>query len=407
VTRLNGPLAVTGLGCVSALGLGVPVLWQAVRDGMSGVRPVRLPRDVGGHVKTAAQVDGDVVAQNLPDRLAAQCDPFAQYAILAAEEAIVAAKIDKSELAGHRTAVVIGSGIGGMPTMDDSFANFYSAERGRMNPLTIPRVMPNAAACAVSMRAGARGPCFTIATACSSATQSIGLGMLLIRSGLADRALVGGAEASVTPGSMRYWEVLRVLTSDLARPFSRDRSGMALGEGAGVLLIERIDLARARGAEILALLHGFGTGADAEDLVRPRPEGAAEAMRLAVEDAGLAPNAIDYINAHGTATVLNDAAETSAVRLAFGAAADRLVMSSTKPIHGHALGAAGALELIVTIMALRKQWAPPTINWREPDPKCDIDCVANVGRAMPIAYAMSNSFAFGGINASLVVGPGD
>ena len=170
----------------------------------------------------------------MPDRLAAQCDPFSQYAILAAEEAILAAKIDRSELAGHRTAVVIGSGIGGMPTMDDAFADFYSTQRGRMNPLTIPRVMPNAAACAVSMRAGARGPCFTIATACSSATQSIGLGMLLIRSGLADRALVGGAEASVTPGSMRYWEALRVLTGDLPRPFSRDRSGMVLGEGAGV-----------------------------------------------------------------------------------------------------------------------------------------------------------------------------
>ena len=173
------------------------------------------------------------------------------------------------------------------------------------------------------------------------------------------------------------------------------------------MLIERLDLARARGAEILALLRGFGTSADADDLVRPRPEGAAEAMHLALEDAGLEPKAIDYINAHGTATVLNDAAETNAVRLAFGAAADRLVMSSTKPIHGHALGAAGALELIATIMALREQWAPPTINWREADPKCDIDCVANEGRAMPIAYAMSNSFAFGGINASLVVGPGD
>ena len=404
---MTEPLAVTGLGCVSALGIGMPVFWQAVRDGVSGIRPFQLARETGGHVKLAAQVDTQMVARRLPERFVVQCDPFAQFALLAAEEAVAAAKIEKSELAGPRTAVIIGSGIGGMHTIDDSFADFYPVQRTRISPLTIPRLMPNAAASIVSMRTGAMGPSFAISAACSSATQSIGMGMVLIRSGLADRALVGGAEATVTPASMRYWEALRVLTSDLPRPFSRDRSGMALGEGAAVLLIERADLARARGAEILGLLHGFGTSSDADDLVRPRPEGAAHAMRLAMADAGVAPNDIHYINAHGTATVLNDTAETSAVRLAFGDCTDRLVMSSTKPIHGHVLGAAGALEMIATIMAVREGWAPPTINWREADPKCDIDCVANIGRAMPIAYAMNNSFAFGGINASLIVGPGD
>jgi nodulation protein E len=394
------------MGCVSALGIGVPVFWQAIRSGTSGIRPFQVARQVGGHVKLAAQVDVGSIAQRLPERLVAQCDPFAQFAVLAADEAVATAKIEKSELAGSRTAVIIGSGIGGMPTLDDGFADFYPTQRARISPLTIPRIMPNAAASIVSMRTGAMGPSFAISAACSSATQSIGLGMLLIRSGLADRALVGGAEATVTPASMRYWEALRVLTTDLPRPFSRDRSGMVLGEGAAVLLIERVELARARGAEILALLHGFGTSSDADDLVRPRPAGAAEAMRLAFADAGVEAEAVGYINAHGTATVLNDAAETQAVKLAFGKAAEKVAMSSTKPVHGHALGAAGALESIVTIMAVREQWAPPTLNWREADPKCEIDCVANIGRSMRILYAMNNSFAFGGINASLVVGPG-
>jgi nodulation protein E len=400
-------VAITGLGCVSALGIGVEPLWAAVRSGNSGVGPTNFPRWLNHHVKISAQVSREAVSSQLADRAFADCDPFAQFAILAADQAAAQAGLTRAELAGPRTAVIMGSGVGGIGTLDDGCYSFYALNQKRVEPLTVPRVMANAAASHVSMRYGTTGPTFAVASACSSASQAIGIGFELVRSGAVDRAIVGGSEACVTPATTRAWEALRVLTPNACRPFSRGRNGMVLGEGAGVVVLENRDAARARGVAPIASLLGYGTTSDANDLLRPDPNGAAAAMRLALESASLEPAAIQYINAHGTGTLLNDVAESQAVRQAFGASADRLCISSTKPIHGHALGAAGGLEIVVTIMAICDGFAPPTINWIEQDPDCNLDIVPNVGRDTPIGAAMSNSFAFGGINAAIIVGRPD
>jgi nodulation protein E len=269
--------------------------------------------------------------------------------------------------------------------------------------MTIPRVMPNAAASQVCMRYGCKGPSFAISSACSSGSQSIGVGFQMVRCGVVDRAVVGGSEALLTPAVFRAWEALRVLTPDACRPFSKGRNGMVLGEGAAVLIIEELETARARNATIIAEIAGYGSTSDANDIVRPDRDGPVRSMRLALADAGLAPEDVGYINAHGTGTILNDIVETAAVRDVFGACADRLAVTSTKPIHGHTLGAAGAIELVVTIKALAEGVVPPTVNWIEADPKCDLDVVPNEARRKDIGVALSNSFAFGGINASLVV----
>src|SRR5436305_3489510 len=247
------------------------------------------------------------------------------------------------------------------------------------------------------------GPPLAVASACSSATQAIGMAMQMIRAGMVDRAIVGGSEASITNGTMLSWEALRVLTPDKCRPFSKNRNGMSIGDGAGIFVLEASDIARARRAKPIAILSGYGTTSDARDPVRPDVEGAAACMSQALADAGLPPRAIDYVNAHGTATVANDANESEALARVFGNQLARIPVSSTKPIHGHGLGAGGAFELIVTIGAMNDNIAPPTINFTEPDSNCEVDCVPNVAREMPIKRAMSSSFAFGGINASLIV----
>jgi nodulation protein E len=396
-------VVITGLGAVSAAGFGVAALWEAVREGRTCVRPIRLARDVGLSVGIAAQVPEGEPETAITKADLASYDPFSQYAVLAAEEAVAQAGLD-GELRGPRTASIIGSGIGGFNTQDDGFYSIYAEKQRRSHPLTVPRSMPSAAASHVSMRHGAQGPTFAVSSACSSGAQAIGVGFDLIRAGVVDRAIVGGSEACITPACMRAWESMRVLSPDASRPFSKGRNGMVLGEGAGVVVLEAAEVAEARGATVLARFLGYGTSSDARDLLRPDPDGSSASMRYALESAGLKPEDIDYVNAHGTGTVLNDTAEAEALHKAFGAHAGKLAVSSTKPVHGHALGASGALELILTVMALRDQCAPPTANFREADPNCALDVVANAPRPMPIRAAMSNSFAFGGINAALVVG---
>lgn len=396
-------VAITGLGCVSALGIGVEPFWHGVKTGSSGVRETKLARWFGHHVKISAQVDREPVRARFDDPTKMACDDVSLFALLAADEAVAQAGLSRSETAGPRTAVIIGTGIGGLGTIDDCCHEYYGLKRKYTNPLAIPRAMASAAASQVGMRVGCTGPTFVVSSACSSASQAIGIGFQLVRSGSVERAIVGGSEAGVTPAGLRAWELLRVLSQAACRPFSQGRDGMVLGEGAGILVLEDAELAKARGASTLAQLVGYGTSSDADDLLRPNIESAARAISLALTDAGMEPSDIDYINAHGTGTVLNDRAETKAIRLAFAGSADRICMSSTKPIHGHALGAAGGLELIATILAMREGVAPPTINWLGPDPECDLDVVPNTPRAMPINVALSNSFAFGGINASLVV----
>lgn len=393
-------IVITGMGAVSAAGVGGQNLWAAARSGVSCIRELRLARPYMGRIKIAAQVPEFDPANYIEPELLPYCDPFTQFSIVAADEAVAQAGFERKEIGGPRTAVVIGTGIGGAGTIDETSYGEY-VEKKRPDPLSVPRLIPSAAPTTLGMRYGAKGPTFALASACSSATQAIGEAFEMLRAGRADRAIAGGAEACVTNGSVRAWEALRVLTPDLCRPFSARRNGMTLGEGAAVFILETLESARARGATPLCELAGYGTTSDAFDPLRADVDGPARCMRLALESAGLEPSAIDYLNAHGTATYANDMTESEAMRLVFG---DRPPpVSSTKPIHGHALGASGGLELCVTVNALREQIAPPTINFIEADPKCPVDAIPNEARKMPIRAALSNSFAFGGINATLVV----
>ncbi|MCX7899019.1 MAG: beta-ketoacyl-[acyl-carrier-protein] synthase family protein, partial [Methylocystis sp.] len=331
------------------------------------------------------------------------CDPFTQFSVVAADEAIAQAGVGRAELAGPRTAVIIGTGVGGMKTIEDGIYDYYVRGQ-RPQTLSVPKLIPSAAPTTVGARYSALGPTFAVASACSSASQSVGLGLQMIRAGMVDYAIVGGAEACVKNATIRAWEGLRVMTPNYCRPFSKGRNGMSLGEGAAVFVLEAAELARARGHAPLCELAGYGTTSDAKDPVRPDLDGAASAIALALKDAGLAPSDVHYVNAHGTATHANDITESEAILRVFGEEYGRKVpVSSTKPIHGHALGASGGLELAITIHALREQIVPPTINFLEFDPRCPIDAVPNEKRRHRIDAAMSNSFAFGGINAVLIV----
>jgi nodulation protein E len=395
-------VVITGMGAVSAAGVGADKLWAAARDGVSQIRELALPRPYKGRVRIAAQVRDFEPSDYLAPNMRSLCDPFTQYAVAAADEALDQAGLSRDEPLGARTAVILGTGIGGVTTVDDGLYRLY-VENTRPDPLTVPRLIASAGPATLGMRYRCYGPTFAIASACSSATQAIGTAMQMIRAGMVDRAIVGGSEAAITTGTMMAWEALRVLTPDKCRPFSKNRNGMSLGDGAAIFVLEASEVARARRATPVAVLIGYGTSSDAADPVRPDVDGAASCMSQALSDAALPPSAIDYVNAHGTATVANDANESEALARVFGNQVARIPISSTKPIHGHGLGAGGALELLVTIRAMNDNIAPPTINFTDPDPKCEVDCVPNVAREMPINRAMSNSFAFGGINATLIV----
>jgi nodulation protein E len=395
-------VAITGMGAVSAAGMGAKALWQAARDGRCCVSEARFPRPYRGRVKIAAQVQDFDPSLHLTENELPFCDPVTQYVLAATAEALAHAGLAEAKPLGSRTAIIIGTGIGGLTSLENGLYREF-VEHTRPDPLTIPRLIPSACPSQLSIRYGATGPCFAVASACSSAAQAIGIGAQLIRSGAADRAIVGGTEDCITNTGMLAWEALRVLTPDACRPFSKDRNGMVLGAGAAVFILEEAELAGARGVEVLAEIAGYGTSSDAMDPVRPDAQGAAACMRNALADAGIEAGEIDYINAHGTGTVINDATESAALGLVFGNKLSRIPVSSTKPIHGHGLGASGAFELVVTIGAVRENIAPPTINFREADVKCPVDAVPNEARSTTIRTALSNSFAFGGINASLVV----
>lgn len=402
MTAAGRRVVVTGLGAITAAGSGVPALWEAAREGRSGVSDFRLDRYPRQRITRAAHIAGFDPAAHLSEQELKTTDRFAQLALVAAAEALTQAGLDTGAPLGPRFGAIIGSGIGGSWTTDDGHYAFYVTET-RTDLLTIAKVMPNAAASQISMRYGVRGPSLAISSACASGTQAVGYGLQMIRAGMADAMLVGGSEALLTPATFRAWEVLRVMAPETCRPFSDKRNGMVLGEGAAVLVIEELEHALKRGATPLAEIAGYGTTSDAGDLLRPTVEGPAAAMANALADAGLTPRDIGYVNAHGTGTVLNDISESEALRQVFGAHIGEVSVSSTKPIHGHALGAAGAIELVITVAALRDNIAPPTINWLAPDPKCLADPVPNTARARPIDAAISNSFAFGGINATIAL----
>ena len=395
-------VVITGNGAITSLGIGAKALWEASRDGRPGVRETRFVRPYPGRIKISAQVPEYDATLYLDKDTLALCDPVIEYLLIATDEAVQQAGLSREDLQGPRTAAIIGTGIAGMHTIEEGLYTVFS-QQVRPNPLTIPRLIPSSCPAMVSMRYGTTGPTFAVGSACSSATQAIGLGAQMIRAGIVDRAIVGGTEDCITTGTMLAWEALRVLTPNFCRPFSKDRNGMVIGAGAGVFMLEAEEIAARRNAYVLAELAGYGTTSDAKDPVRPDVNGAAACMRNAIADAGVTTDEIDYINAHGTGTTVNDITESEAIGLVFGKRAPHVPVSSTKPMHGHGLGAGGAFELIVTIGALRENIAPPTINWRVADEKCPVDCIPNEARPMPINAAMSNSFAFGGINATLVV----
>jgi nodulation protein E len=397
-------VVVTGLGAVSPIGLNAAAYWQSLKQSVSGLGPITLvPTPDELLQKVAAEVKDFDPLQHFDERQLMTLDRVSQFAVVAAREAIAQAGIGFDMALSVRTACIIGSGVGGQTTHDDNFRRIYRENKTRVFPLTIPKLMVNAPASQISMFCGLRGPAFVVASACASATHAIGLAFHMLRSGQVDCAVTGGAEACITFGTLRGWEAMRVMAPDVCRPFSAERKGMVLGEGAAVLVLEPLTRARARGAEILGEVVGFGMSADAADITAPDLGGMTRAMQGALADAQLAPSDIQYINAHGTGTAANDETETKALHHVFGAHAGRLAVSSTKSMVGHALGAAGALEMVATVMAVREGVAPPTIGYLGRDPACDLDYVPNKARALAIDAALSNSFAFGGLNAVLAV----
>jgi nodulation protein E len=397
-------VVVTGLGAVSPIGLNAADYWQSLKQGVSGLGPITLvPTPEELLQKVAAEVKGFDPLKHFEERQLSTLDRVSQFAIVAAREAIAQAGLVFDMDLSVRTACIVGSGVGGQTTHDDNFRRIYRENKTRVFPLTIPKLMVNAPASQISMFCGLRGPAFVVASACASATHAIGLAFHMLRSGQVDCAVTGGAEACITFGTLRGWEAMRVMAPDLCRPFSADRKGMILGEGAAVLVLEPLKRAQARGAEILGEVVGFGMSADAADITAPDLGGMTRAIEGALADARLSPQDIQYVNAHGTGTAANDETETKALHRVFGAHDAKLAVSSTKSMIGHALGAAGALELVATVMAVREGIAPPTVGYLGRDPACDLDYVPNQARALEIDAALSNSFAFGGLNAVLAV----
>ncbi len=376
------------MGVVSAFGCGLAPFWDALSHGRSGIRPIEgLPPL---RFPNGAQVSGYNAAQHFDEKRLMLVDPFAQYALVAAREAMLHAGTPQID------AIVTGCSAGGQDAMDAGFVELYRNNSPRVNPLMVPRVMSSGAASHIAMEFEVTGPVYSVSTACSSANHAIGQAFMLVKSGMCSAALTGGCESVFSYGFLKAWEAMRIVSPDTCRPFSKDRRGLILGEGAGMLVIERYDLAQARGVEILGEVVGFGMSSDAHHITQPSADGPVRAMRAALTNANI--QNVDYINAHGTGTLANDLTETQAIRSVFG---DKVLVSSTKSMHGHALGAAGALEAIATAMALRTQILPPTANFTEPDPECAMDVIPNEPRRAPIEYALSNSFAFGGLNAVL------
>ena len=394
-------VVITGLGVVSSVGQSTQDYWDSLIAGRSTFAPPTLGTAAQATGKLVGEVKGFEPAAHFESSQLALLDRVSQFAIVAARQALSQSGLALRGEIAERTAAIIGTGSGGHTTIDDSFHRLYAGGAARLHPLTIPKAMISAPASQVSMDCGIKGPVFAVSSACASATHAIGQAFHMVRNGSATCALAGGAEASITFGAMKGWEAMRIMSTDTCRPFSKDRKGMLIGEGAALLVLEALDHARSRGADILAEIVGFGMSADAKDLTAPDPDGMARAMTAALADAALSPDMIDYVNAHGTGTTANDQAETVALHRGFGAHARQLAISSTKSVVGHTLGAAGALEFVAAIMAIRDGIAPPTMNYLGPDPDCDLDYVPNEARRMPVRAILNNSFAFGGLNAVL------
>lgn len=394
-------VVITGQGTINALGADVPSTLEAFREGRCGISELEL-RDVDRlSVKIGGQVKGYDPESLFNRQQIALYDRFTQFTLIAARQALDGMSF--SGEAAARAGVVLGTAGGGVNTWDENYRSVYEEGKNRVHPFVVPKLMNNAAASHVSMEWNLKGPSFSVATACASSNHAMGQAFNLIRYGGADVMVTGGSEAMLSFGGVKAWEGLRVMSKDACRPFSANRNGMVQGEGAAVFVFEELEHARARGAEILAEVVGFAMTSDAADIVMPSQQGAARAIGAALQDGGLNPEDVGYINAHGTGTAANDKVECAAVAHVFGPHADDLMISSTKSMHGHLIGGTGAVELLACIMALKDGVIAPTIGYQEPDPECALDVVPNEARDAKVDACLSNAFAFGGLNAVLAL----
>ncbi len=396
-------VVITGAGTINPLGHTVPDTLRAMREGHCGIGPLEF-RDVERlSIRIGGQVKGYDAETCFNRQQLSLYDRFTQFTLIAAHEAIRQSGLEFSEELARKAGVVLGNSGGGMTTLDENYRSVYEDGKNRVHPFVVPKLMNNAAAGHVSMEFNLKGPSFTVSTACASSNHAMAQAFQMVHGGMTPVMITGGSESMLCFGGVKAWEGLRVMSKDGCRPFSANRNGMVQGEGAGVFVFEDYEHARKRGAGILAEVAGFAMSSDASDIVMPSKEGAARAIRGALADARINLDEVGYINAHGTGTAANDKTESAAVADVFGSHADRLMISSTKSMHGHLIGGTGAVELLSCIMALRDGVIAPTIGYEEPDPECALDVVPNVAREAHVDVAMSNAFAFGGLNAVIAL----
>ncbi|MCY4100661.1 MAG: beta-ketoacyl-[acyl-carrier-protein] synthase family protein [Rhodobacteraceae bacterium] len=396
-------VAITGQGTINPLGKSVAETYDAFKNGTCGISELEMQDIDRLSIKIGGQIKGFDAEEHFSRQEISLYDRYTQLAILAAKEAIGNSGIDFEGELSESSGVVIGTAGGGLTTQDNSYRSVYEERKNRVHPFVVPRLMNNAAASNVSMVYNLQGPTFSVATACASSNHAIGVAYQLIKSGMAKCMIAGGSECMICFGGIKVWESLRVMSPEKCRPFSKNRNGMVLGEGAALFILEDWDHAKARGADIIAEIVGFSMTSDAKDIVAPTLHGPVRAIRGALDDAQINPDDIQYINAHGTGTTINDRVETAVIREVFGVHADRVMVSSTKSMHGHLIGSTGAVELLACTMALREGIIAPTISYEEFDPECNLDIVPNTARDGKIETTVSNAFAFGGLNAVLVL----
>ena len=398
---MKNRVVITGLGIICGIGKDVPEFWRNIINCQSGIGPIESIDMTNLRFKNGCEVKGYDPKQYFSKKELDLMDKFSQFALIAAKQAVDDAAFKWTDELKGRTCVITGTSIGGQDAMDEIFQVLYKDNKDRAPLFTIPRIMPNAAASNITMQYGITGFAYTISTACASSNHAIGNAFWTLRNGLCDMAITGGSEIPLSFGFLKAWEAIRVVAADTCRPFSKDRQGMILGEGAAMIVLETLESAQKRQAKIYGEIIGFGMSSDASHITKPNQTGAEAAMQMALNDAGISPVKIDYINAHGTGTTVNDVMETAAIKRVFSDRAMKLAISATKSLHGHVLGGTSAIEAVVTALALHHQVLPPTANYNEPDPECDLDIVPNQSRRAIIEYALSNSFAFGGLNAVL------
>ncbi len=405
---MNKRAVITGMGVVSSLGMGVDEFWKSIKEGKCGISTLTKFDNTNFPTKVAAQVTNFDPTAFIDRKEAKRMDRYTQFAVAASKMAVEMSGLDMEKVNKNRLGVLIGSGIGGIETFEEQHSVYLEKGPGRVSPFFIPMMIANMASGTVAIQYGAKGFNECVVTACATSTNAIGDAFKVIQRGDAEVMITGGAEAPVTPMAFAGFCSMKAMSTtedpmDACKPFDADRNGFIMGEGAGIVVLEELEHAKARGANIIAEVVGYGSTDDAYHITAPAPEGegGARCMQAAIDDAGIKPEEVQYINAHGTSTELNDKNETFAVKTVFGEHARKLAISSTKSMTGHLLGAAGGIEAIITALSLKEGFLPPTINYKKPDPECDLDYVPNVGRKAEIKYALSNSLGFGGHNATL------